>query len=196
MGVLPELLERGGPVVWPLLALSVLSLTLVIERCLFYARCGRRAWTRNAERAGERLRAGDAAGARAAVEGDAGVLAPVVRAAAAGGPGPAAAEARSQATRIERFLPWLGVVVSAAPMLGILGTVLGIISSFDALSTPGSGGPADPRAVGGGIAEALVSTAAGLVVTLVTLPAWVFLRGRADRLLDRLEGLLAAADGA
>ena len=142
MAALQELLDRGGPVVWPLLALSVLSLTLVIERAIFYSSAGRRSWRRHAEAAAASLRAGDAAAARTAVEGDAGVLAPVVRAAAEG-PAAAEAEARAQAARVERVLPWLGVVVSAAPMLGILGTVLGIIASFDALSTPTAG--AAPR---------------------------------------------------
>ena len=200
MPVLPEFLERGGPVVWPLLALSVLSLTIVAERAIFYAGCGRRGRLRRASAAGERLREGDAAAARAAVEGDGGVLAPVVRAAADAAAGTraaaAAAEARVQASRVERLLPWLGVVVSAAPMLGILGTVLGIIASFDALAAPAAGAAPDPRAVGGGIAEALISTAAGLCVTLVTLPLWVLLRGRADRLLDAIETLLAAAEAA
>ncbi|BAM02631.1 MotA/TolQ/ExbB proton channel family protein [Phycisphaera mikurensis] len=198
MTVLPEILERGGPVVWPLLGLSVAALTVAVERAIFFAGCGRRAWARNAAAAAQRLRAGDAAGARAAVEGDAGVLAPVVRAAAAAEPAAraaaAAAEARAQAQRLERFLPWLGFVVTAAPMLGILGTVLGIIASFDALATT-AGPAADPRAVGGGIGQALLSTAIGLVVTLATLPAWIWLRGRADRLLDRLEDVLAAAGG-
>lgn len=203
MPALEELLDRGGPVVWPLLGLSLLSVTLIVERTLFLLGCATPGRRRRAAEAVGHLRAGDAAAAAAAVGKEGGVLAPVVRAAAAADAttraAAAATEARVQAARVERLLPWLGLVVTAAPMLGILGTVLGIIASFDALASTaasaGAASAADPRAVGGGIAEALFSTAAGLCVTLLTLPGWVWLRHRADGLLDRLEDVMAAAEG-
>jgi biopolymer transport protein ExbB len=68
---------------------------------------------------------------------------------------------------MDRFMASLSTIITAAPMLGILGTVTGIITSFDLLS--GGQAMVDPRAVSGGISEALVATASGLVVALISL---------------------------
>jgi biopolymer transport protein ExbB len=75
-------------------------------------------------------------------------------------------------------------------MLGILGTVTGIISSFELLGT--GGGVTDPTAVAGGVAEALLTTAFGLLVALMTLFPYVWSRGQSERCLGRLEALVAA----
>ena len=79
-------------------------------------------------------------------------------------------------------------------MLGILGTVVGIIQSFELLG--GDATITDPSQVSGGIAEALISTATGLVVALLALFPYMLFRSRQDRALGRLEvlgGLLIAA---
>ena len=75
-------------------------------------------------------------------------------------------------------------------MLGILGTVFGIISSFRVLSD--SAAVTDPRAVSQGIAEALLSTAAGLLVAIVVLFPYNSFRAQVDRTLSRIEVLAAA----
>ena len=109
----------------------------------------------------------------------------------------------AQRPRLERFLPTLSTIITAAPMLGILGTVLGIIASFEVLGggggsagggASGAGGPSDPALVGRGIAEALITTAAGLVVALGVLLPYNLLRVQVDRTLSRLEQLAAAAE--
>jgi biopolymer transport protein ExbB/TolQ len=86
--------------------------------------------------------------------------------------------------RLARGLTWLDTIVTAAPMLGILGTVIGIISSFDALSGDASG---DPLAVSGGIGQALISTALGLGVALVALFPYNLLRSLVARRIAKLE---------
>jgi biopolymer transport protein ExbB len=85
---------------------------------------------------------------------------------------------------LERYLPMLGTIAGVAPLLGLLGTVTGIITAFDALSASGGG---DARMLSGGIAEALVSTAAGLIVAIPALIATRALRGRVDRLVLHME---------
>ena len=75
-------------------------------------------------------------------------------------------------------------------MLGILGTVVGIIQSFELLG--GDATITDPSQVSGGIAEALISTACGLVVALTALFPNMILRGRQERALGRLEALAGA----
>jgi biopolymer transport protein ExbB len=71
-----------------------------------------------------------------------------------------------------------------APLLGILGTVLGIIASFDLL---GASGIEDPKAVTGGIAQALITTAAGLAVAIVSLIPLNYFVARTQRETRRLE---------
>src|SRR5690606_2726801 len=68
---------------------------------------------------------------------------------------------------LERYLNTLGTVAVVSPLLGLLGTVTGMIRTFAALTAGGTGG--DPAALAGGISEALISTAAGLVVAIPAL---------------------------
>jgi biopolymer transport protein ExbB len=85
---------------------------------------------------------------------------------------------------LERFLNTLGTIAGVAPLLGLLGTVAGIINSFDAIM---AGGMGDPRALAGGIAEALICTASGLGVAIPALIAFRYLRGRVDRIVVAIE---------
>jgi biopolymer transport protein TolQ len=73
------------------------------------------------------------------------------------------AEALSERDRLGRFLPWLATIGSASPLIGLLGTVLGVINAFVGIATRGSGNLA---AVAPGVAEALVATAAALSVAI------------------------------
>jgi len=85
---------------------------------------------------------------------------------------------------LERFLNTLGTIAGIAPLLGLLGTVTGIIKSFNAISVGGMG---DPRLLSTGISEALVCTAAGLCVAIPALIGYRLLRGRVDRLVVQME---------
>ncbi|MBT6378801.1 MAG: MotA/TolQ/ExbB proton channel family protein, partial [Opitutales bacterium] len=68
--------------------------------------------------------------------------------------------------QLERFLPWLSVTAAATPLMGLLGTVVGMIKTFTLITIFGSG---DPKALSSGISEALVTTELGLVVAIPTL---------------------------
>jgi len=85
---------------------------------------------------------------------------------------------------LERFLNTLGTIAGICPLLGLLGTVTGIIRAFNAIQ---AGGMGDPRALSGGIAEALIATAAGLCVAIPALIAYRYLRGRVDRIVIEME---------
>jgi biopolymer transport protein ExbB len=85
---------------------------------------------------------------------------------------------------LERFIGTLGTIASISPLLGLLGTVVGMIRTFNAIQTEGVG---DPAALGGGIAEALITTAAGLTVAIPALLAYKYLRGRVDSLVVQME---------
>ncbi|HVC01529.1 MAG TPA: MotA/TolQ/ExbB proton channel family protein [Steroidobacteraceae bacterium] len=85
---------------------------------------------------------------------------------------------------LERFLNSLGTIAAVAPLLGLLGTVAGIIHAFNAIT---AGGLGDPRLLSGGIGEALITTAGGLSVAIPSLIAYRYLRGKVDRLVIQME---------
>lgn len=85
---------------------------------------------------------------------------------------------------LERFLNTLGTIAAMSPLLGLLGTVTGMIAAFNAITEAGVG---DPRALSGGIGEALITTAAGLMVAIPALFAYRYLRGLVDALVVDME---------
>jgi biopolymer transport protein TolQ len=95
------------------------------------------------------------------------------------------AEALVERDRLGRFLPWLATIGSASPLIGLLGTVLGIISAFIGISTRGSG---NLSAVAPGVATALVATAAALSVAIPATFGYNILANRLNRLDNLLEG--------
>ena len=85
---------------------------------------------------------------------------------------------------LERYLNMLGTIAAISPLLGLLGTVSGMIRTFRAITLAGVG---NPTAMAGGIAEALLTTAAGLMVAIPALVAFRYLRGRVDALVIQME---------
>jgi biopolymer transport protein ExbB len=85
---------------------------------------------------------------------------------------------------LERFINTLGTIASMSPLLGLLGTVFGIIRTFSSMSVQGVG---NPTALAGGISEALICTAAGLSVAIPSLVAYRYLRGRVEGLVVQME---------
>ncbi len=91
-----------------------------------------------------------------------------------------------ESTVLSRNLRGLGVIAHLAPMLGLFGTVVGMIRAFDVISRAGTG---NPGLVAEGIAEALITTAAGLTVGIPALAAYHFFRSRGDRFLFEIESI-------
>src|SRR5262245_46283460 len=85
---------------------------------------------------------------------------------------------------LERFVNSVGTIASVSPLLGLLGTVTGIIRAFTAVQMGGMG---DARALAGGISEALVCTAAGLTVAIPAYVAHRYLRGKVERIVVEME---------
>ena len=85
---------------------------------------------------------------------------------------------------LERYINTLGTIAAISPLLGLLGTVIGMIKVFSAITTQGVGNPA---ALAGGISEALITTAAGMVVAIPTLMAYRYFRGKVALLVIRME---------
>ncbi len=91
---------------------------------------------------------------------------------------------KSVAADLERYVNALGTIASVSPLMGLLGTVTGMIEVFQKVTTEGVG---DPRVLASGIWEALITTAAGLVVAIPAYMAYRYLLGRVDQLVLEME---------
>ena len=91
---------------------------------------------------------------------------------------------RHVAHDLERFLNTLGTIASISPLLGLLGTVIGMIKVFAVITTQGVG---DPGVLAEGISEALITTAVGLTVAIPSLMFYRYFRGRVDELVVTME---------
>lgn len=85
---------------------------------------------------------------------------------------------------LERFLNPLGTIAAISPLLGLLGTVIGMVKVFSAIQAQGVG---NPGVLAGGISEALITTAAGLSIAIPALIGYRYLRGRVDSLVVQME---------
>src|SRR4029453_5704344 len=195
-----SILVKGGLVMVPLLASSMIALAVILERFFFWRRFRK-------YESGETILSLVVAGHLAeATKMARAPQHPVARVLLAGlehqYPAPGMAmEATSQAElqRLKRYLPMLDTIITLAPLLGLLGTITGMISSFGIMSEAGLG---QPHAVTGGVAEALIATAAGLLIAILTLIPYNYFSNRAERELEeieyygsRLELLLAEQEG-
>lgn len=189
-----EFLHRGGPTLWLIAALSVLTLAVCLWKLYRLALAG--AWSGAATRtAVEAWEAGDSAAALTAVRGRRSIRAQLAAHAIQCKLDPdlsttAAREetsrkARADLTEARAGLRLLELVSTIAPLLGLLGTVLGMIAAFQALQEAGS--RADPAALAGGIWEALLTTAAGMAVAIPAGVALVWFESLCDRMQNDME---------
>lgn len=185
-----ELMAKGGPVMWPLLVCSLLSLMITIERLVWQWRHRRR--RRNG--LGEKIIecAGRGRFDQAVTLGEeahdatARVLVAGLRQQRHGLAEAMQIAAEAYLARMRRGLGALDTIITLAPLLGILGTVTGIIQSFELL---GEAGIEQPREVVGGIAQALITTAAGLTIAVLTLIPFNWFVSRVERSASELQTL-------
>ena len=83
-----------------------------------------------------------------------------------------------------KHLPILNTLGNISPLIGLLGTILGMIIAFESIAVAGAG---DPRVVAGGISQALVTTASGLIIAIPTIVSYRYLARRADKMLEHVE---------
>ena len=178
---------------WPLLIVSVISVAITLERLWFWGRLNSGRETARIRKLLRALRNGDRTRAEECLEEPGGVYDQLARKMLEEGPDDAIALETIEDLRsvTERFSGVLSTIVTASPMLGILGTVTGIIQSFELLG--GARTIVDPRDVSGGIAEALITTAAGLIIALGTLFPYMIFKTQSDRALGRFEAIVTSA---
>ena len=192
-----SIIVAAGWPIWPLLACSILGLALVIERFMSLQR---------ARVVPSRLLDDAITASRNGVPGPE-VVAKLERSSALGQVLAAGfralvndphctdddlratmeAAGRRVAHQLERWLPALATIASAAPLLGLLGTVIGMIEIFGSQSGAGGMGSGNPAQLAQGISIALYNTAFGLMVAIPTLMFWRYFRTRVDGYLLQLE---------
>lgn len=183
-----HLFIQGGLVMWPLLICSIISVAILIERMRTY-----NAATSNMDtlktKVAELVPQGKWEELRQVCKHDGGVAAELVEAAASQ---PHGIEKQTQAlqgaagaiaARLRANLNYLETIVTLAPLLGLLGTVTGMIGSFSVLSVSDG----EPFAITGGVGEALIATATGLCVAIIALVIHAYLVQREDKLVSAME---------
>src|SRR5262249_4875340 len=161
---LGELFLKGGWVMWPLLFFSIVTWAVVLERAFVFLTLRPRL-ARLGEAVRQSLKAGDAAAARQICHTEKPYLGEMFLGSLDTKRYRESAERATERSRVrmvgqlKKNLWILGTIASASPFVGLLGTVLGIISAFHSMAEKGAGGFS---VVAGGISEALIATAAGL----------------------------------
>jgi len=182
--------QKGGPVMWPLLLLSVLGVTVAIWRWMAL-----RTATRNVapfmRALREKLLTTDIEGAIGVCNEFPSPVASIVKAGLLRH-GRAKEEierslqdaSAHELAALERGLPVLATIAMIAPLLGFLGTVTGMINSFEALAAVGLNNPA---VVASGISQALITTAAGLIIAIPVQMAYNYFVSRVNRTIRDME---------
>lgn len=192
-----DLIEAGGPIVVVLLVMSVLALAIVLAKLWQFAGSGLTD-ARPVERALDCWQQGRPEAALDAARAGRGPAARALAAALASGPetdGERAREAAwlAAAQAIESARVWLRpleVIASLAPLLGLFGTVLGMIRAFAELEAAGS--RVDPSILSGGIWEALLTTAVGLAIAIPAVAAFNWFERKVERAEALSEQAVAA----
>ncbi len=179
---------KGGPVMYPLLLCSIISFTVVVERIIFWTREKRRRdqgvvdEILNLATQGEYKKAAQVGStskdyvARILVCGLVHLNFSLSSALSM-----AAAE---EIKRTRKYLMIMDTMITMSPLLGIFGTVTGIINSFELLGTAGI---ENPQAVTGGIAQALITTAAGLAIAILTLIPYNYFVSKTEDAVSDME---------
>ncbi len=173
---------------WPLLACSLVALTVIGERLLFWLQIHRK---RNRTLMDEVLYLAESGEWQAIKERSKGCKDHVIRMLNVGilhreydMAKAMEAEAQHTVKQMSQFMTVLDTMITVTPLMGILGTVIGIISSFEIL---GASGLADPKLVTSGIAQALITTATGLVISITSVFPYNYFKAKIEHAIHVME---------
>ena len=185
-----EIIKAGGPVMWPIIALSITAAAILLER-LWSLQDERVIPSELTNKVWKLVESGQLTDKHVAALTQNSALGQILAAGLANRHRSRehikeAIEdtGRHVVHELERFLNMLGTIAAVSPLLGLLGTVIGIITAFNAITQQGVG---DPKMLSGGIGQALIATAAGLIVAIPSLMGYRYLRGKVDGLVIGME---------
>ena len=184
--------QKGGLVMWPLLACSITVIAIAIERFIYYKSVDSGAAFASLYCAA--VRSGDFAVATELARKGSGQCAQMLADVAAidGGKAEKSAFLESRAgifmATLRDKLDYLGIIVTMSPLLGLQGTIVGMIGAFSIFNVEAGA----PIAITGGIGEALIATATGLCVAILSLCAHSYFAHRMDNMITDMEQCLSA----
>ncbi len=184
-----ELFKHGGPIMWPILLVSFLMITVAIERVLFIVRENARRQPEVVEKMLEKVEQGDTDGAVELGKKSNDFVARILVYAlthkehSLGNAFTRAANQELQ--RYQQGLPTLDTCITAAPLLGLLGTVTGMMGTFGALGGGDIGAAAGK--ITGGVAEALIATMCGLAIAVTGLLPFNYMNSRVEEARHEVE---------
>ncbi|MFZ5494556.1 MAG: MotA/TolQ/ExbB proton channel family protein [Verrucomicrobiota bacterium] len=184
-----ELFKAGGPIMWPVLLVSFLMVTVAIERVIFIVRENARRQPDLVDKILEKVEANDIAGAVELGKKSEDYVARILVYALTHKEhslGNAFTRAANQEMhRFSQGLPTLDTCITAAPLLGLLGTVTGMMKTFGSLE--GGDIAAAAGQITGGVAEALIATACGLAIAVTGLLPYNYMNARVDEARHEVE---------
>jgi len=183
-----QLFISGGPVMYPLLACSIIVLTVIIERTIFWIRIRIQRKPALVDEVLELCRSGDWEAVRARTVGCKDYVIRIL----VGGIlhrefsmlKAMEAAAADQIQEMQRYMRVLDTMITVAPLLGIFGTVIGIIASFEMLGTAGID---HPQAVTAGVAQALITTATGLAIAILSVFPYNYFNAQVEKAAGDIE---------
>jgi biopolymer transport protein ExbB len=186
--MLYDLFQKGGLVMWPLLVCSVVAMTVVTERFLFWAAVRRDRSREGVQAILESVRQGNLQEARRLGQSIQDPVARVLEAGlqhwSRGVMNAVEVQVQTELRWMRRYLGVLETTITLSPLLGIYGTITGIIRAFGFL---GQSGLPDPQRVAAGIAEALITTAAGLTIAILAIPPYNFFVSKTEEMAHEVE---------
>lgn len=187
--IVVQFVLKGGPVMWPIMACALVAVAVVGERSFWWVRESRRRDPRRLEQVLAAVENGDIPSAAKTAEGS---KDPVVRMiyhglnhAHTSLQGALQLAAGIELERAGRFLTVMDTLVTLAPLLGLLGTVTGLMRAFLSVGSA----ELSVVAVTGGIGEALIATACGLGIAIISLVPFNYFNARVSRLQFELEAV-------
>jgi biopolymer transport protein ExbB len=186
-----QILIKGGWMMIPLAACSLVAVTIIIDRFMFFRRIG---VAHRGEEVIAAVRQGKIDKAATIIDqapgADKGTPLPIMRVLSAGithrsdPEGAMSAAGVAELSLMKRGLVALDTIITASPLLGLLGTIIGMIDSFKVMSVAGLG---QPHAVTGGVAEALIATATGIGIAVITLFPYNYFLARIEKETDLID---------
>ena len=191
-----KLFNSGGLVMYPLLVLSFITLTIAVERFFYYRgnQSGAKAFFRGVDDA---VRQKDWEGVQQLCERFPSALSRIIANGLAHSGSESAMKSAfedrmsMESISFNRYLDYLSAIVTISPLLGLLGTVTGMIQTFSVLDSGGGAG-----AITGGVGEALVATAAGLCVAIIAFCFYTYFSHQLDSMVTDAERLCSLVLGA
>ncbi len=183
-----DIITKGGPIMYPLLACSILAMTVIIERIVFWIREDMHRNQPLVDEILELCRTADWESVRVKAAGSKdyiiGIIVSGILHREFSMTKAMETSSSDEIKRMRRYLSVLDTMITVAPLLGIFGTVIGIISSFEIL---GVSGIERPQAVTAGIAQALITTAAGLGIAILSVFPYNYFNSRVENAVLAIE---------